>query len=135
MAEVRISIAKESTSQEILEKVLQISENSGVTLEEIANLIENGASPVIKSVQRGTVTADRYGDATVTISAVNPDKCIILLNGIALYETQSDGKGMSHALPIIASLSATSLVLDYSGYLTSSSLGNPAFSWQVIEFY
>lgn len=101
--------------------------NSKVT--EIKNHVTTAMnSPkIIKSVQRGVVT----GGGTITLSAVNVNKCIILLNGSTL--TNYSQGGFPHAY--ISEFTSTSLKISGSYSSISSSYSASPLSWQVIEFY
>lgn len=74
---------------------------------------------IVKSVQRGITDKDS-SNYEITISSVNPNKCLVLLNGFP-YELNG-----SHNLYVI-SLTSTRLTVRTSGVYASS--------WQVIEFY
>lgn len=80
---------------------------------------------VIKSVQRGVVIGNNGMSVGVSIAAVNPGKCLIILEGV----TASDGTN-----PVVYSFASTSFTISaaYSPYVWGT---NASVSWQVIEFY
>lgn len=108
--------------------------------------VTSGGVPIVKSVQRGTTTS-----TSVTISSVNPDKCIVILNnqyidGIS-YLTGGDKSHTygTNSGAIVSSLTATKLTITansilssarydtFDGWIETTSKGK--VSWQVIEFY
>lgn len=158
MATKSISIAKETTSQEILTKLataLTQAQNNGTNISSVLNQsqsngtniatllsnlsktltqaqtngtninsvkssLANGIS-VIKSVQRGTTTRQDE----ITISTVDPDKCLVIVNGDSSI---SQSSGYYKAAVVVSDLTATQLSLKFP----SSTSWNA--SWQVIEF-
>lgn len=96
-------------------------------------IMTGGYVKLIKSIQRGYTET-----STVTISNVNPDKCIVLLNPTS-YTTYKviDRAGPSYNDDTITyswayngwvalkTLTATNFTVDY----------NKPYSWQIIEFY
>lgn len=101
------------------------------------NLFTSGGS--IKSVQRG-VTTGYGGDITdagknITISAVNPAKCIVQFDGFPL-----DGAGVTNTNtqypPYVTSLTSTTLSIKGGNYKQSGNAAYIAqpFSWTVTEF-
>ena len=112
------------------------------------------SSGAIKSVQRGTTTG-----TSITISSVDPNKCIVILDnqypagaapwvyGIGDYSS-ADVKSSFPSVPTgayVTSLTATKLTITnnkvasncrydtFNGYIWTYSTGTVA--WQVIEFY
>ena len=87
--------------------------------------LNEGGVKIVKSVQRGI---SKGNTTSIAISEVNPDKCLVVLNGL-LYEYSA------LYLPILLSLTSTSLKIVSSN--VSSNAGNDGWrwSWQVIEFY
>ena len=84
--------------------------------------LNEGGVKIVKSVQRGIstgagMTVSGEGQ-TITISEVDPNKCLVLINGT-----------------VLSSLKSTSLTVASS--MTTNNEGNytARFSWQVIEFY
>ncbi len=80
-----------------------------------------GGLSVIKSTQRGVITVDEF-HGTVTVSAVNVSKSIVLLNGGVGLNSINGGV-------YCGGLSATQLNLMVSNENVSATV-----SWQVIEF-
>lgn len=93
------------------------------SLTSTVNSIPKGA---VKSVQRGVHEGTATGNATISINAVNPSKCIVLLQRVR--DTTN--------LPSLVSISSTSFIVTTSSAVYSSSPNAPSpFSWQVVEFY
>ena len=93
---------------------------------DLSNTVANSVG-VVKSVQRGALKPTGTGapNVTININAVNPDKCMVLLNG-----SLSAGNEATYA-PTLVALTATSFTVTWSG-----GWNDPRnFSWQVIEFY
>ena len=79
----------------------------------------------ITSVQYGTASMSTSADSTVTISTVDPTKCLVILTPrILSYDSAQIGG------PILVSISSTNFVIKrvYNAYPDS------IYSWQVIEF-
>ena len=96
------------------------------TLSTTVNGIPKGA---VKSVQRGTVAGTPNKSTEITISTVNPSKCLVLLN-----VNEIGGNGYNY-LPTVYSLTATKLTITQT-YISFTSENNTTnISWQVIEFY
>ena len=88
------------------------------------SIISQGSA--IKSIQSGVHAGNTSTyDIPITISAVNPAKCMVILNPAAIYLN-----GNSHCVPMLKSLTSTQLTVSASGNSSSSA----QFSWQVIEF-
>lgn len=90
----------------------------GTSLKSIAS-----QSP-IKSIQRG-VHGGGTGNVTISISAVNASKSIVILNN-----SVTDANDQYNYVPVLVSLSSTNFVVSKSAYASSAT----QFSWQVIEF-
>ena len=113
-----------SALQSIISNVKSLLENTTYGLNAIKNTVNSvnntvsvvGNIPSVKSVQRGVAYFDsvKYYTMDITISNVNPDKSIVLLDSCG-------------CLAYVGRLSSTILTIktEYTGY----------FSWQVIEFY
>lgn len=109
--------------------------------------ITTGGVPIVKSVQRGTTTS-----TSVTISSVDPNKCLVIL------DNQYTGDGGAYAVGgnsisryyaskstggIVSSLAATKLTITankaseviYSSGDYEFQTATGKVSWQVIEFY
>ena len=91
----------------------------GTSLKSIAS-----QSP-IKSIQRGVYVGNWKENATISISAIDPSKSMVILNG-----SQADAYDQYSYLHVLVSLSSTSLVVSRSGFASTAA----QFSWQVIEF-
>ena len=87
--------------------------------------LNEGGVKIVKSVQRGISNGST---TSIAISEVNPDKCLVILNGSIL---QNDAAYMYGVL--ISSLTSTSLSVR-NPYTTGGS-ESMYWSWQVIEFY
>ena len=81
----------------------------------------------IKSIQRGTTSISN--SITITISKVDPNKCVVLLNGNAWDTTP----GLyASSLPYLKSITETSLTISASKWFDPGP--SAIISWQVIEF-
>lgn len=128
----------------------------------------SGGTGAVKSVQRGTArfTAKGFGTGTqlsrieparellVTLSPINPQKCIVLIEGVAKYDDYSN---TTRFTPVIIGEVTKNAVrfklprIDGSNGMGTSDyevpkgstfpseglecLSKTIFSWQVIEFY
>lgn len=119
-------------------------------IDEITSMLKTyvagGNIPVIKRIQRGTVTPK---DNTVTVTlpnVVNPDKCVVLLdtNYTAVTNNKSASSSPENFYTSKAQLSdltSTQLTITAGKYKyftagsTSSNTGYSTVAWQVIEFY
>ncbi|NLK36922.1 MAG: hypothetical protein GX299_02415 [Epulopiscium sp.] len=101
------------------------SQTSGTVMAKL-NAIQQKISliptSVVKSIQKGSVSGDTTNSVSVSISPVNPQKSIVLLNN---YNTTSVYCGT-----YLSSLSSNSLYIKMAA--TSD---RTITSWQVIEFY
>ena len=88
----------------------------------------------IKSVQRGTVSVQNATDKAVTISSVNPKKCMVTIkSSLKINDTQNENKTISDAC-FVKSLTATKLTIgnyDVKGFVNYVG----TVSWEVCEFY
>lgn len=98
----------------------------------IAAINANTVRGAVKSVQRGVITVPRNTDKfTITISAVEPNKCHVSFtgNGSSSQYVSTDG-GYSEQ-PRVVSLSSTTI--------TAANFSSPSVAytigWEVIEFY
>ena len=135
-----------SALQSIISNVKSLLENTTYGLNAIKNTVNSvnntvsvvGNIPSVKSVQRGVAnlcrTYDRsryyYGGANISISSINPNKSIVILNG-GIVMSYSDDNWIADGY--LYSLTRTSLVIRCMEY-PSNDNSYPA-SWQVIEFY
>ena len=102
--------------------------NTNVNTMAAKNIILYGSA--VKNVLRGTATGN--GLNTVTISSVNPGKCMVLLNGMNSEVVQAYGETTTYTTGCyVASLAATSLGIYLGGYGS----GGRTASWQIVEFY
>lgn len=100
-----------------------------------SNVVAHGA---VKSVQRGTssgMPGFNFNQAIrhITISAVNPQKCAVSLNG---YWSRDDDQSGQHRLPLVAGLTATTLSV--RGTVWNQEQHRVTyfeFSWEVIEYF
>ena len=91
----------------------------------------------VKSVQRGTYTFSSSNTGTITISTVNPDKCMVLIdNGIVGTSAASSSKNYTGTAygSYLVSLAETKLTVSTNETINDSSPSYGTISWQVIEF-
>lgn len=81
----------------------------------------------VKSVQRGVIETNTEANKAITITTVNPAKCLVLLNTSGIAGTNYT----DHATLV----SLTSTVLTIKGAAISGADTLLTISWQVIEFY
>ena len=88
----------------------------------------------VKSVQRGVYSAvdGESNLTTVTISAVNPAKSMVLLNGTFIYQGGSTPSTLFNRL---TSLTATVLTIYGPYYYANATWYGHVGSWQVVEYY
>jgi|GEM_PF-2558126 len=92
-----------------------------------SNLVRYGSA--VKSVQRGTTTLGASSpSATISISAINPLKSDVTLQGIAGVANVSQVS--INGLPYVTSLTAT--VLSLRAYVGGNGY---TVSWQIVEYY
>lgn len=112
--------------------------DTGLALDELlkneADSIKTpGSVSIVKSVQRGTTSS-----TNVSISTVNPNKCIVIINNGVLTGSAS-GENTTGAY--ITALTATQLTITQNTYYAYSkndgtnTKRTSRISWQVIEFY
>lgn len=93
---------------------------------------ERAALTMIKSVQRGYAnipSSESY--TTVTISNVNPNKCMVNITGGGYAGSNPPFPGICYS----SSLTATKLSISCTVSLRNSSNGSASCSWEVVEFY
>lgn len=137
----------------------------------IRGALAGGGGNKVKSIQRGTAKIkgkvtdinEAYNylptieskDLAITINKVNPDKCIVIINGAGLANISGSTSILTGGMPIyIKSLTSDTLTLSLSRgtidsegtayntgnlYTYSSTVGSTAtskssFDWQVIEY-
>lgn len=91
-----------------------------------------GGGSVIKSIQRGTLsvtTSDSLDYYPVTISSVDPSKCLVLING---YGRLNSFETHYRLFGFLAN--STTLRIDRRGFAMTNSGVELNVSWQVIEF-
>ena len=76
---------------------------------------------VIKSIQRGVLILDGTSPDTVTITAVDTAKSVVLING--------SGSGDNRTMPRAVLTNTTTITFD--NVVAATSL----IAWQVVEFY
>ena len=93
----------------------------------------------VKSVQRGIVKTDRYGDdKTATLSSININKSIVLLNGQGIRDNTVNGGISTDSYAYaglgvyVRELTSTKLTIGFPSLVNYS---GTVISWQVIEFY
>lgn len=83
----------------------------------------------IRSIQRGVAS----GDASITISSINPSRALVTINGGNYGD--DDGGTATGACPVVQSLSATNLSISNATYKDVSVVRNASVSWQIVEYY
>ena len=95
----------------------------------IRNIVTTGGVPVVRHIQRGTVSTNYDYEAPVTLSGfTNKAKMMVIFNGI-----YASGGGNDHVeayTPYIASMSTT-----HVNFRFPESVSGKNISYQVIEFY
>ena len=132
-----------NSNNSLISSIKSLLENTTYGLNAIKNTVNSvnntvsvvGNIPSVKSVQRGVANLGRtydysggydYGGANISISSINPNKSIVILNGgICMSSWTADG--------YLYSLTSTSLVIRCPKW-PDDDRTSPA-SWQVIEFY
>ena len=140
-------VAKESSPKNIESKVVSTYssvnsvQNTVNTMNSTINNINSVVNSInsksnIKSVQRGVATLPlRYSYYTnnISLSYVNVNKCIVILNGQSNGIT--DGGYVLNFEPYVESLSSSQLSIAYRNTDRNSGSSYLYVSWQVIEFY
>ena len=86
-------------------------------LNNFVNTSQNGGVKVVKSVQRGVINIPQYQAASISVSYVNPNTSILLLDGVDSYTEIN-----------IQSFDGWTIVLATAKYTRN-------IRWQVVEFY
>lgn len=98
----------------------------------------------VKSIQRGIATFEMSSSnpytlvsPTININTVNPDKCIVLINGDVASSTGSNYSIPSTTCGVyLSSISQEEIVVGSNVRgISGAVLIQKTFSWQVIEFY
>lgn len=101
------------------------SETAGTVMGKLNSTL-NGGVKVVKSVQRGTYVVNNNGNHSISISSIDPDKSIAIIDAPS-GATGSSGSGDTYC--IFAGLNTDELIV-YSYNHTNYTIG-----WQIIEFY
>ena len=140
-------VARESSPKNIESKVVSTYssvnsvQNTVNTMNSTINNVNSVVNSInsksnIKSVQRGVATLPlRYSYYTnnISLSYVNVNKCIVILNGQSNGIT--DGGYVLNFEPYVESLSSSQLSIAYRNTDRNSGSSYLYVSWQVIEFY
>lgn len=102
-----------------------------------ANLDQKISLTGIKSIQRGLCTDASETNINISISTVNPDKCVVLLTPVMFTLGGGDASSISYVyLPTLVSISQNVIIVTPSHSRLPSGGGNSGqIQWQVIEFY
>lgn len=101
------------------------SDTAGTVMGKLNSTL-NGGVKVVKSVQRGTYVVNNSGNHSISISSIDPDKSIAIIDAPS-GATGSSGSGDTYC--IFAGLNTDELIV-YSYNHTKYTIG-----WQIIEFY
>ncbi len=101
------------------------SDTAGTVMGKLNSTL-NGGVKVVKSVQRGTYVVNNSGNHSISISSIDPDKSIAIIDAPS-GATGSSGSGNTYC--IFAGLNTDELIV-YSYNHTNYTIG-----WQIIEFY
>lgn len=117
------SVASKNDLQTFVTKAdLQVLRN------EIIASLPTGNS-VIKSIQRGRISPSDEGEPCIFDTPVNPDKCIVLIDGNKVVGGASEEYSVE---PHLYELTSTSVTFNTT---ISNTRERGAYSWQVVEFY
>lgn len=115
-----------------LNALLKTMGSSNTSLADLIISLSNRG--MVKSVQRGTAAIISGTTKAITISAVNINKSVVVLNGARKF---SSSGGTTNIFPFyLSSLASTSITIkteEMSG--ANITAGTEYCSWQVIEFY
>ena len=124
---------------EMLTKVTGIDGKIGTSVDaagsatlfgQVKDISEKMPIGAVKSIQRGEVTYRKGDDEIkISISAVNPDKCFVILNVTGDINSDRNGKFLNGA--ILRKITATELTI-YTRAINITNL-TMWISWQVIE--
>ena len=130
----RILTTATQTSVNSMQSTVNTMNSTINNINSVVNSINNKSN--IKSVQRGVATLPlRYSYYTnnISLSYVNVNKCIVILNGQSNGIT--DGGYVLNFEPYVESLSSSQLSIAYRNTDRNSGSSYLYVSWQVIEFY
>ena len=115
-----------------LNALLKTMGSSNTSLADLIISLSNRG--MVKSVQRGTAAIISGTTKAITISAVNINKSVVVLNGARKF---SSSGGTTNIFPFyLSSFASTSITIkteEMSG--ANITAGTEYCSWQVIEFY
>ena len=135
MAKQTLNIADKTTLDAVYNEIKNNVADKP-TLDVVYNAVKDGVTATaVKSVQSGVATVTDTSTMTmnITISAVNLQKAVVVMNGIGHYaETTNVTGSTSSNWDISAYLSnSTTLVLHSTRY----NMNKIKIPWQVVEFY
>lgn len=133
----RVQIAREDTLQAVKAEAEKTNETLGNMNDPAgdSNLVglikkipESVPMGAVKSVQRGFVNLENksYGYTTIDISEIDPDKSIVILNGIAQPQIT--------AQYVLVELNSTSIKISHNNMSQTPDI-DYGVSWQVVEFF
>lgn len=156
----KVLLAQQKTLQEtgnILDDIQEALGDPSDTQEQDtlfgAIALKNGVGSIIKSIQRGVVTATSTSNIEITINAVDTSKCMVLLHssvsGVSyapaggFYQNEIDNYYTYSQLSQVISLSEEKLIISpniarfirLSGGSFSPVYYRGNTSWQIVEFY
>lgn len=92
-----------------------------------------GAAPVIKSIQRGTSSVACGASLAVTVSAVDPDKSVLTINGGGeSYHSIWGSLGAPFASGVLTDADTVTLRGGVISYGANSA--NAVIDWQLVEY-
>lgn len=95
----------------------------------VKDISEKMPTGIVKSIQRGYVKDKQTFPLTISISPVNPEKSMVILNGA----TQPGNTTYEVTPVLLTDLRSNSFTVIGHGVITGSEY--ITFSWQVIEYY
>ena len=132
-----------STEGTLMGKVNALVSNSDSTSENVQQIItlmgQGVTANCVKSIQRGTTSA-----ASVTISTVDPEKCLVILKDSVNSASIEYGHGTQSYVAngsLFSELASTKLTISRNSYkyydtsLSSQKTRYGSVFWQIIEFY
>lgn len=153
-------LALEETLQEAKAALSEASDTIGTANDTAENrtlfgaiALKSGLCSVVKSVQRGVAKGTSLEDIVITINAVDPSKCVVLLNSqysgveyaapAAFYQNEIDNYSTYSYLSRLISLEPETLTISVNFarciFMSSGEFKNGGYygniSWQILEFY